>query len=246
MSSSWRILRALADHLPLLRRVARLLHRARRAGSRCRRSAWSHTSPGTSAPSSAPRAAEVVGAAVDTSSTARRARAARTCPAPETDWYVDTTIRSMPRGPVQRRERGDAGSSSCSSGTTRCPSACRAGRPGSPRRPRAARRGPCGTRPSCRRPCAPRGRRLRRPLERERIVDVDDHEVEAVEAAGAQAPRRRPRRRRTAACGPRIAATRTRAARSTGNARSSRMRSISVPTMPGRADRRRRRHAAAH
>ena len=34
-----------------------------------------------------------------------------------------------------------------------------------------------------------RGRGTRRPLERERVVDVDDHEVEAVEAAVARAPR---------------------------------------------------------
>ena len=34
-----------------------------------------------------------------------------------------------------------------------------------------------------------RGRRDRRPLERERVVDVDDHEVEPVEAARRAAPR---------------------------------------------------------
>ena len=34
-----------------------------------------------------------------------------------------------------------------------------------------------------------RGRGLRRPLRREVVVDVDDHEVETVEAAVARAPR---------------------------------------------------------
>ena len=39
-----------------------------------------------------------------------------------------------------------------------------------------------------------RGAAVRCPLDRERVVDVDDHEVEPVEAAVAQAPRTRPRR----------------------------------------------------
>ena len=60
----------------------------------------------------------------------------------------------------------------------------------------------------------------RRPLERERVVDVDDHEVEAVEAAVAQHLGTRPRRRRTATCDPPSAATRTRAARRPGTPRS--------------------------
>ena len=42
--------------------------------------------------------------------------------------------------------------------------------------------------------CAPRARRLRGPLGRERVVDVDDDEVEAVEAAVPEASRTRPRR----------------------------------------------------
>ena len=54
---------------------------------------------------------------------------------------------------------------------------------------------------------------LRRPLERDRLVDVDDHEVESVEAAGAQDLTRDFATSRTAACALAIAATRTRGAR---------------------------------
>ena len=70
----------------------------------------------------------------------------------------------------------------------------------------------------------------RRPLDRDRVVDVDDHEVEAVEASGPRGPRRSPRRRRTGACGPRTATGASTRSRSSRNTRSSRMRSISWPT----------------
>ena len=79
---------------------------------------------------------------------------------------------------------------------------------------------------------APGGRGLRRPLERRAGRRRRRSRGRDRRSSRAQHLARRPRRRRTAACGPRSAATRTRAARDTGNARSSRMRSISVPTRP--------------
>ena len=78
------------------------------------------------------------------------------------------------------------------------------------------------------------GRGLRRPLERESVVDVDDHEVEAVEAAGAQHLARRPRRRANGSLRPSERGDAYARSSPTGKSRSSRMRSISVPTMPGR------------
>ena len=155
ISSSWRILRRLADELPLLRRVARLLHRAGerdhvagdRLGPTPRRA--------RRAPSSAPARRSASALAGELRPLLVELVRCPACPAPDTDWYVDTTMRSMPRGAVQRRERGDRDHRRAVRARRDALAAGRAGRRGSPRRPRAARRGPCGTRPSCRRPARP-------------------------------------------------------------------------------------------
>ncbi len=154
-----------------------------------------------------------------------------TTPAPETDWYVETTIRSMADRVLERRERGDEHHGR----------AVRTGRDALGQLAQVLRvhlgddERDVGVHPERGRVVDDLGARRggdRRPLERDRVVDVDDHEVEAVEASGARGPRRSPRPRRTGACGPRTATTRRPGAGRRGNARSSRMRSISWPTRP--------------
>ena len=136
-------------------------------------------------------------------------------PAPDTDWYVDTTMRSMPGRAVERRERGERDHR----GAVRA-------------RDDAARQEAhvvgvdLGDHERHVVVHAERGRVVddaraavggpRRPFERERVVDVDHDEVEAVEAVVAQHLADHLAARRTPACGLPNAATRTRAARRPG------------------------------
>ena len=98
-------------------------------------------------------------------------------------------MRSIYRGAVQRRDRSDQDERRAVRARRDPLRVVIRGPRGSPRRSRGARRDPCGTRRSCR----PRGKARAAAAcgahsARERIVDVDDHEVEAVEAARLAAP----------------------------------------------------------